>query len=82
MKIKKPFTNLVKRIHHAAVIYLLKVVNTNTRTRCEIFSKLTIKTPERRHWHHSGVLIVNFENISHLVIVLLLFTLKLKLPAG
>ena len=40
-------------------IYLFKVNNRNTRTRCEICSKLTIKTPERR----SGVFIVNFENI-------------------
>ena len=30
-----------------AGIYLLKVNNRNTRTRCEICSKLTIKTPER-----------------------------------
>ena len=29
-------------------IYLLKVNNRNTKTRCEICSKLTIKTPERR----------------------------------
>ena len=29
-------------------IYLLKVNNRNTRTRCERCSKLTIKTPERR----------------------------------
>ena len=27
----------------------LKVNNRNTRTRCEISSKLTIKIPERRH---------------------------------
>ena len=32
----------------SAGIYLLKVNNRNTRTRCEICSKLTIKTPERR----------------------------------
>ena len=31
-------------------IYLFKVSNKNTRKRCEICSKLTIKTPERRHW--------------------------------
>ena len=31
-----------------AVIYLLIVNNRNTRTRCEICLKLTIKTPERR----------------------------------
>ena len=29
--------------------YMFKVNNRNTRTRCEICSKLTIKTPERRH---------------------------------
>ena len=33
---------------HPAVIYILRVHNRNTRTRCEICSKLTIKTPERR----------------------------------
>ena len=31
-----------------AGIYLVKVNNKNPRTRCEICSKLTIKTPERR----------------------------------
>ena len=31
-----------------AGIYLFKVNNRNTRTRCEICSKLTIKTAERR----------------------------------
>ena len=34
-----------------AGIYLLKVNNRNTRTKCEICSKLTIKTPERRQRH-------------------------------
>ena len=33
--------------HYPMGIYLLKVNNRNTRTRCEICSKLTIKTPER-----------------------------------
>ena len=37
----------------------------NTRYRCEVCSKLTRKTPEQRQWRHSGVFIVNFENISH-----------------
>ena len=32
-------------------IYLFKVSNRNTRKRCEICSKLTIKTPERGHWN-------------------------------
>ena len=31
-------------------IYLLQVNNRNTGTRCEICSKLIIKTPERRQW--------------------------------
>ena len=64
-----------------AGIYLLKVNNRNTRTRCEICSKLTIKTPERR-LASSGVFIVNFEHISHLVLVFLLLTLNMQLPAG
>ena len=54
--------------------YLLKVKNWNTRTRYEICSKLTIKTPERRHWLYcwlwtyftpcSSVSIVNFEQVN------------------
>ena len=46
--------------------YLLKFNNRNTSKRCEIFSKLTIKTSERRHWRRSGVFIINFEHVSHL----------------
>ena len=45
---------------------MIKADNRNTRKMCEICSKLTIKTPERRQWHRSGVFIVNFEHISHL----------------
>ena len=56
-----------------AGIYLLKVNNINTRTMCEICTKL-IETPERRHWRRSGVFIVNFEHILHLVLVFLLLT--------
>ena len=33
---------------HPALIYLFKVNNSNTRKRCEICWKLTIKTLERR----------------------------------
>ena len=43
--------------------------NRNTRTRSEIRSKLTIKTP--------GVFIINFEYISHLVLLFLLLTLNM-----
>ena len=56
----------------SAGIYLLKVNNKNTRKRCEICSNLTIKTPERRQC--DGVFIVNFEHISHLVLLFLLLT--------
>ena len=52
--------------HNPAGIYLLKVNNKNTRTRCELCSKLTIKTPELRHWRRSGVFIVNLEHIRTL----------------
>ena len=50
-------------------IYLLKVNNRNFKTSCEICSKLTIKM--------SGVFIVNFEHVSHLVLVSLLLTLNM-----
>ena len=43
--------------------YMFKVNCRNTRTRCEMCSKLTIKTPERLQWHHSDVFIVNFEHM-------------------
>ena len=44
--------------------------------------KVTIKTPERRHWRRSGVFIVNFKHILHLVLVFLLLTLNMQLPTG
>ena len=49
---------------HPVGIYFLKVNNGNTRTRCEMCSKLTINTPEWRQWHLSGVFIVNFEHVN------------------
>ena len=62
-------------------IYLFKVNNRNTRTRYEICSKLTVKTPERRQWLRPGVFIVNFEHMSHFLLVFLLLTLNTLLPA-
>ena len=58
-------------------IYFLKVNNRNTKTKCEICSKLTIKTPEQRQWRPSGVFVVNFEHISHFVLLFLLLTLNM-----
>ena len=40
--------------------YIFKVNNRNTRTRCEICSKLTKKIPKRRHGRRSGIFTVNF----------------------
>ena len=61
---------------------MFKVNNRNTRTRCEICSLLTIKTPERQQYRPSGVFIVNFEHISCLVLVsLLLFPILLLIGA-
>ena len=53
---------------------MFKVNNRNTRTRCEICPKLTIKIP--------GIFIVHFEQISHLVLVFLLLTLSMSIPTG
>ena len=58
LEIYKPFD-----CRYPSSIYLLKFNNRNTRTKCEIYSNLTIKTPERRHWRRSGVFFVNFEHI-------------------
>ena len=41
-----------------------------------------MKTPERRQWRRSGVSIVNFEHISHLLLVFLLWTLNKSMLAG
>ena len=49
---------------YLADIYLFKISNRNTSTRCEICSKLTIKTPERYHWRCSSVFMVNFEQVN------------------
>ena len=55
--------------------YMFKVNNRNTRRSCEICSRLTIKTPERRR-RRSGIFIVNFELILQLAQVFLLLTLS------
>ena len=52
--------------YHPTGIYLLKVNNRNTRTKCEKCSKLTIRA-------------LNFEHISHLVLVFLLLNLLLRI---
>ena len=75
--IKKTMTKFMRVIlftgKHLAVDF---ENNSNNRKRCKICSKLTIKTPERLHWRRSGVFIVNFEHISHLILVFLLLNLN------
>ena len=68
---------------YPAGIWKLKVnKKKNTRTTREVSSELTVKTPERRQWRRSGVFTVNFEHISHLVLMFLLLTWHMQLPAG
>ena len=45
------------------VLFTFGEHNRNTKTWCEISSKLTITTP-RHHWHRTGVFIVNFEQAN------------------
>ena len=64
-------------MHIPAGNYMFKVNTRNTRTKCEICSKLIIKTPQchwRHHWRRSVVLNVNVEHISHFVVVFLVLT--------
>ena len=77
IKVKATFKNSLP-----AANYMFKVNKRNTRTRCEICSKLTIKISEQRQWHRSGIFIVSFEHISHVVLVFLLLTLNSKYRLG
>ena len=61
---------------NSANIYLFNANNGNSRKRCEICSKLTMKRPEQNNWRGSGVFIVNFMHISHLFLKFLLLTLN------
>ena len=49
---------------------LFKVNNENVKTICEICSKLTIKTLERRRWHRCS------EQISHIALIFPLIILN------
>ena len=57
-------------------IYVLQFSNRSTGKSCEICSKSTMKTLERRQYSLSGVFIVNLEDISHLFRVYLSRTLR------
>ena len=53
--------------HRLAGIYLFNINNVNA-TMSGIYATLTIKTPKRYQWGHSGVFIVNFEQILYNVL--------------
>ena len=52
----KPQPTILIQASLPAGIFLFKVNNGNTRVMCGICLKLTIKTLERHHWIHFGVL--------------------------
>ena len=72
----------ISNIWFPANIFSFEVNNRSPIKRCEICSKLTIKTLELRHWRRSGVFIVNFEHISHFVLVFLLLIVNKKRLVG
>ena len=82
IKIVGEFLTILWKLGFSTNIYLFKVNIRNTRKRCEIFLKLTIKTPEWLQWRRSGVFIINFKYISRLFLVFLLLTLNKLLLAG
>ena len=53
----------------AGDIYLFKLNKRNTSTMCEICTKLSVKMVKWCHLHRSVAFIVNFEQISHFVLV-------------
>ena len=59
-----------------AGICLFKFNNGYSREMCEIYWKLITETPQRHQWRRSSVFIVNFEHITHSVLVFPLFTLN------
>ena len=56
------FLNIFRKEGFPVGNYMFEVNNRNTRARCEIYSKLKVKTPERHHC--SSVYIVNSEQVN------------------
>ena len=63
-------------MNYPAGIYLLKVNNRNTRTKCDMF-KVNNKDTQMTPMACSGAFIVNFEHISDLALMFLLLTLNM-----
>ena len=75
--------NNINLIRYTQLTFICsKSTKKNTRKWCEICSKLTIKTQERRHWCRSSIFIVNFEHISQFFLMFSLLTLNKLMLAG
>ena len=75
------YTNAKIRIH-PAVIYLIKVSNENSRTRCVICPKLTKKdNGTTSHRYRSEYLLLTFKR-SHAFSKYLIFEFREVLPVG
>ena len=48
----------------------------------QLYSELTITKQERHPWSYTGVFIINFEQISHIVLVFPLLTSNKQMLAG
>ena len=76
------FSLYVFSLAFPANIYLSEINHVNNKSICNICSKLTIKTPEWRHWRRSGIFIVISQNVSHMVLVFPLLTLNKYMLTG
>ena len=65
---KKLHYHVFKMKTNPAGIYLSKL------TMCEICSNLAIETPGQYPWHRSGVFIVYFRQVSHIILMFSLLT--------
>ena len=74
-----------KTIISAVQIYIQQKYTCSKSTidikNCEIYSRLTVKTPKRGQWRCFSVFIETIEHISHLFLVLLLFSLSMYFVA-
>ena len=60
----------------SASLYLFKVNSGNPRAMFEICTKLPLKAPEQRHWRCCGFFMINFEQVSQIVLVFPLLPLN------
>ena len=72
------YVSFVFLVYFASVgIYFFKVNNGSIKTVCEIYSRLTRKTP-----NSSGFFIFNFEQILHIAPEFSLMNLNIPMSAG